>query len=292
MGVSKFRDGGNAMLIRGIALLAMALAAIVGLPLGIFNGYGWLWAYPLLAVGFFLLQAAAVFGYIWLLAKRVDVELEQDGDDPHYRKVVELVLDSAMPFVRMNTKVKGVDKVPQEGRFLLVCNHVSDFDPAPIMYALPGRQLAFIAKQEVKHYFLAGPYMHKLQGQFINRENDREALKTIVKCIQILKEDKGSVAVFPEGGIHQDRKFHRFRPGVFKIAQKAKMPIVVCTLKNSRYLVENLLKLKKTDTEFSVLTVIWPEEFENVTTVELADRIYHIMAEDLGPENVAQEENA
>lgn len=280
------------MLIRVVTLLAMVLAAIIGLLWGIFEGYGWLWAYPLLAVGFFILLLGAAFGYVFLLAKRVDMTKEQDGDDPHYRKVAEEIIASMLPFVRIGVKTKGLEKVPAEGRFMLVCNHVNDFDPAPILYALPHRQLAFIAKQEVRDMFLVGPILHKLQGQFINRENDREALKTIIKCIQIIKEDKGSIAVFPEGGIHADRKFHRFRPGVFKIAQKAKVPIVVCTLKNTRWMIDNLLHLKRTDTEFSVLTVIYPEEFENVTTPELADRIYQIMAEDLGPENVAQEQNA
>lgn len=279
------------MLVRGIMLLALALAAIVGIPCGIFEGYHWLWAYPLLTVGFFLLVAAAGFGYLVLLSKRVDMDKEQDGDDPYYRKVAEQIVESVMPFARISVKTKGLEKVPDEGRFMLVCNHVCNLDPAPILYALPHRQLAFVAKQEVRDMFLVGPILHKLQGQFINRENDREALKTIIKCIRILKEDKGSIAVFPEGGIHPDRKFHRFRPGVFKIAQKANVPIVVCTLKNSRWMIDNLLKLKRTDTEFSVLTVIWPEEFENVTTPELADRIYQIMAEDLGPENVAQEQN-
>lgn len=280
------------MFMRGVTLLALALAAIVGIPCGIFESYAWLWAYPLLALGFFLLQAAAAFGFVLLLTKRVDMAEEQDGDDPFYRLVAEQIVESLLPLVRIGVKIRGLEKVPAEGRFMLVCNHVNDLDPAPILYALPRRQLAFVAKQEVRDMFIVGPILHKLQGQFINRENDREALKTIINCIKILKEDKGSIAVFPEGGIHQDRKFHRFRPGVFKIAQKAKVPIVVCTLKNTRWMIDNLLHLKRTDTEFSVLTVIQPEEFEGITTPELADRIYHIMAEDLGPENVAQEENA
>jgi hypothetical protein len=35
--------------------------------------------------------------------------------------------------------------------------------------------------------------------------------------------------------------------------------------------------------------VIQPEEFENVTTVDLANRIHKIMADDLGPDEVAQD---
>lgn len=277
------------MLLRFFMLLSLVMSTVVSLLAGAFESYKWLWLLPLVAFLMLVALLLCTFGYLQLLCRLVKPDQEQDGDDRHYRKVAELVIESVMPLVRIGVKTKGLNQVPADGRFLLVCNHVCNLDPAPILYALPGRQLAFVAKKEVQGYFMVGPFLHKLQGQFINRDNDREALKTIIKCIQIIKEDKGSIAVFPEGGIHEDRKFQHFRPGVFKIAQKAKVPVVVCTLKNSRDLIQNLLHLKRSDVEFSVLTVIKPEEFEGLTTPELADRVYHVMAEDLGPENVADE---
>ena len=277
------------MLIRLFMLLSLVLSAVVSLVIGAFESYRWLWAMPSLAVAFFVAMLACLYGYLDLMSRRVDKSAEQDGDDPKYRKLVETLVASLLPFVSLNVKSKGLEKVPNEGRFLLVCNHTCDLDPAPILYALPGRQLAFIAKKEVRDFYLIGAFLHKIQGQFINRENDREALRTIIKCIQIIKEDKGSVAVFPEGRIYDDRKFHRFRPGVFKIAYKTKVPVVVCTLKNNRDMLKNLLQCKGTDVEFSVLEVIQPEEFLDVPTTELAERCYQIMAADLGPENVAEE---
>ena len=277
------------MLLRFILLLALVIGTAASLIAGAFETYRWLWLLPSVAFWAFLALVLCLFGYLQFLCRRVDPAQEQDGDDPHYRKVLELIVESVLPVVRISVTAKGLNKVPSEGRFMLVCNHVNDLDPAPILYALPGRQLAFVAKKEVRDMFIVGPMLQKLQGQFINRENDREALKTILKCIQILKEDKGSIAVFPEGGIHDDRKFHHFRPGVFKIAQKAQVPIVVCTLKNTRDMIHNLRRFKRSDVELNVLAVIAPEEFAGVSTTELADRVYHMMAEDLGPENVAEE---
>ena len=277
------------MLIRFFMLLSMILSAVVSLAIGAFESYRWLWMMPALAVAFFVAMMLCLYGYLDLMGRRVDKSAEQDGDDPRYRKLVEMLVASLLPLVSLNVKSKGVEKVPAQGRFLLVCNHTCDLDPAPILYSLPGRQLAFIAKKEVRDMFMIGAFLHKIQGQFINRENDREALKTIIKCIQIIKEDKGSVAVFPEGRIHDDRKFHHFRPGVFKIAYKTKVPVVVCTLKNNRDMLNNLLHLKGTDVQFSVLEVIEPEEFLDIPTTELAQRCYEIMAADLGPDNVAAE---
>ena len=132
--------------------------------------------------------------------------------------------------------------------------------------------------------------MHKLLCQPINRENDREALKTILKCIQIIKEDKASVAAFPEGYIHPDKKLHHFRPGVFKIATKAKVPIVVCTMRGTTDVLSSFKRLKSSTVDVRLLQVIQPEEYEGITTVELADRIYQMMAQDLGPELVSDDE--
>ena len=171
---------------------------------------------------------------------------------------------------------------------MLVCNHCSLADPILLLYAMPKYQLAFVSKKENADMFVIGPMMHKLQCQLINRENDREALKTILRCIQILKEDKASIGVFPEGGIlSEDGKLHHFRPGVFKIAQKANVPIVVCTMKNTLNSVPNLLHLKPTHVELSVLEVIPPEELKGVTTVDIAQRCYDLMAADLGPDLIA-----
>ena len=138
--------------------------------------------------------------------------------------------------------------------------------------------------------FVIGPMMHKIQCQLINRENDREALKTILKCIQILKEDKASVAVFPEGGIlSEDGKLHHFRPGEFKIAQKANVPIVVCTLKNTKDVVRNIKHLHPSSVEMKVVDVIPAEELKGVTAVDIAHRCYDLMAADLGPDRIAEE---
>lgn len=126
--------------------------------------------------------------------------------------------------------------------------------------------------------------MHKILCQPIDRENDRAALKTILKCISLLKEDKCSIGVFPEGYTSRDGKLHHFRPGVFKIAQKANVPIVVCTIQNTRPIFKNLKKLKKTDVDLHLVTVIPPEEFKGLSTVEISDRVYACMIADLGEE--------
>jgi 1-acyl-sn-glycerol-3-phosphate acyltransferase len=138
--------------------------------------------------------------------------------------------------------------------------------------------------------FLVGKLMHKILCQLINRENDREALKTILRCVDILKNDQASVAVFPEGYTSMDEKLHPFRAGAFKIALKAKVPVVVCTLQNTQKIFHNALRLRPTDVHLHLLEVIPVEEVERLTAVELSHRVHKLMADDLGPGNVLQSE--
>ena len=278
------------MLLRFLAVAAMALAAVAGRALDMLESYAWLWAYPLLSVGFLLIELLGCFLYLLWLCKRTDMDREQEEDDAHCRKVVELYLESALPALRIDITTRGMEKVPHDRRFLLVCNHCNNADPVILLHVFAGYQIAFISKKENRDMFVVGPVMHRLLCQMIDRENDRAALLTILKCIRILKEDKASIGLFPEGYVHKDRKLHHFRAGAFKIAQKAQVPIVVCTLKNTRDTIVNLAHYRRTPVELTVLDTIGPEELAGQTTVQIAQRIYEMMAQDLGPENVAQEE--
>ena len=118
-------------------------------------------------------------------------------------------------------------------------------------------------------------------------------MKTILNCIRLIKEDQVSIAVFPEGYTSLDGKLHKFRHGVFKIATKTNVPIVVCTLQNTNKVFRNAKRLKPTDVHLHLVEVIAPEFYENMTAFELGEYVHSLMAKDLGPELVLQyEENA
>ncbi len=71
---------------------------------------------------------------------------------------------------------------------------------------------------------------------------------------------------------------------MLKIAQKANVPIVVCTLRGTADYFRNLKRLKPTPVELHLLDVIPAEELKGKTTVEIGDRIYEMMIADLGEE--------
>ncbi len=274
------------MLIGIFSGLSAAAAILLCVVLNAFDGFLWLLLMPAGFVGGFAVLAGLWFLMMLIMAQCVKMDKPQEKDSPFYRLVVDLTVEALVPVLQVHIKTEGLERVPKHGRFLLVCNHLHDTDPVVLLWAMRKSQLAFISKREVDEKFLVGPFLHKILGQPINRENDREALKTILNCIRLIKEDRASIGVFPEGYVSKEHKLHPFRSGVFKIAQKAKVPVVVCTIRNTHHIYKNIPKLKPTDVELHVVGVIGAEELEGVTAVEVGHRVYEMMAEDLGPELV------
>ena len=253
----------------------------------------WIGKVLLLLAGGILVLCLLAFFTLWFLCRIVDLDKPQDRDSKFYRWVLRLVIPVIMAILQMRVHTSGLEKTPKDGRFLLVCNHINDLDPVTLLRYFSKSQLAFITKRENMNMFLVGKLMHKILCQPINRENDREALKTILNCIRLMKEDMVSIAVFPEGYTSLDGKLHKFRYGVFKIATKTHVPIVVCTLQNTNKVFHNALRIKPTDVQLHLVEVIPPEFYENMTAVELGEYVHSLMARDLGPELVLQyEENA
>ncbi len=257
-----------------------------------FYSMQWLWLLPLSFVGGFLALTVAALLIFLLISLPVNPDKERKKPSGLFRFLAKIFVDFAFSILPVHLHAKGLEKMPKDGRVLLVSNHLHEIDPAIFLHYFHKKQFAFVAKRETRKMFLVNKFLSMLMCPLINRENDREALKAILQSIKLLKEDVASVGIFPEGGICKERKLQHLKPGVFKIAQKANVPIVVCTLQNTQYAIRNVLKGKPTDIYMHLVEVLPASEIKDANTVDIAHRVYNLMAEDLGPENVLQyEEN-
>lgn len=272
----------------GFVLAALSAVGICA-GTGGFATLNWLWILPVGFLGSFLVLAGAFFLVLWLSCAFVDLEKPQEKDSPFHRWLVCHTAQLVLWILRARVHTKGLEKTPKQGRFLLVCNHINDLDPVTLLAYFKKSQLAFISKRENASMFIVGKIMHKIQCQMINRENDREALRTIITCIKMIQEDKASVAVFPEGYTSMDGLLHPFRSGVFKIAQKTGVPIVVCTVQNTNRIFRNAKHLKPTQVHLHLIDVLQPEQLAGMTAVEVGNLVHEMMAKDLGPDLVLQE---
>jgi len=273
-------------------LIFLCLLAGCGLSMGVclgtnaFLSLQWLYLLPLCFVGGTVAAVLLVAAFLCIICAVVDMKVLPDKDSKFYRRVTHLYIKALKTVLRLKIVITGMEKAPKSGRFLLVSNHVSDLDPVVLLHCFEKSPMAFVSKQENDLKPFVGQIQRKLLCQPINRENDREALKTILRCIQFIKEDKVSIGVFPEGYTSLDGKLRHFRNGVFKIAQKANVPVVVCTVHGTQEAMKGMFALKGGYVELHVLEVISAEEAKALSTAELGEKVYQIMAADLGPEKV------
>ena len=217
------------MLLNLIYLLSALAALGICAAAGGFSALTWLWLLPLGFVGCFVLCLLVCLAVLLITEKCTDPEGVFESDDPYIRGIIRWYAPAVFRLLGCRIETSGTEKLPADGRFLLVSNHLADLDPGIFFTVFPNDQLSFIAKKEVRDMPIVGILMRRILCQFVNRENDREALKTIIHCISILKEKKANVAVFPEGKKSTDRYLlHHFRPGVFKMAQKANDLLSLC----------------------------------------------------------------
>jgi 1-acyl-sn-glycerol-3-phosphate acyltransferase len=127
-------------------------------------------------------------------------------------------------------KVEGLEQIPPDGPVILVCNHVSYWDPVLVGCAMP-RKVRFMAKAELFSIPVFGKIL-KLLGAFpIKRgQSDRTALRT---ALRLLKENE-VIGVFPEGTRSKTGKLIPFKSGVNMLAYKAQCPILPMAVINSR----------------------------------------------------------
>lgn len=241
--------------------------------------YSW-WLTPLLLIGFIL-----GFIILQLLTLVIMIQFTNRKKTPKCTSFFRFLLKNSLALIvrvaRVKINSKGEEKFPKDTRVMLVCNHQHDFDPAVILSVFPDAELGFIGKKEIYNLMpFISKAMHRINSLLIDRENDREAAKTIINAIKLIKDDTASIAIFPEGYTSLECKLLPFRNGCFKIATKSNVPIVVCVLNNTREIPKNIIR-RKTEVDFRLIDVIYPEQYAGLNTTEIGDMIYGKMKKEL-----------
>ena len=170
---------------------------------------------------------------------------------------------------RVRVRLTGEELLPPEGRFVLISNHRSGFDPLAALAKLGGRGLAFITKPSNLQIPFVGKLGYGGCCLPIDRENDRKALKTILTAADYIKKDFCSMGIYPEGTRSRTGELLPFHAGSFKLAQKANVPLVIACTSGSEKVMHNCL-LRTTQVELRILEVLPAEKVKATHTQELA----------------------
>lgn len=183
-------------------------------------------------------------------------------------------------YCRVRAHLNGGEKLPENERFLLVTNHRSLFDPLMLFNLLKKYNLAFISKPSNMRLPVLGRIAAGACFLPIDRERDREALKTIKAAQEYLRRDLCSICIFPEGTRSKTRELLPFHHGSFKIAQRAPAPLVIAACSGTDQVKKNF-PLRRTDVYVDILEVIPAEQVRTMPTAQLAERARTLIEEDL-----------
>lgn len=209
-------------------VLTLIFAAIGGLLTALtLNEVSW-WILPVW-VGFYLVT---VLTYVLLVVGGLYLFLPQGNPSPRLQRFTHWLIKYTLRWVLValgiRVDIQDADKLPDKP-YLLVGNHRSAFDPITALTATESR-LVFIAKPGVLKIPIIGSILERLCFLAIDRENARNAVTTIKRSAELIKDVGLCVGIYPEGTRSKDGNLLPFHAGSFKIAKLAECPVAVVSV--------------------------------------------------------------
>ena len=209
-----------------------------------------------------------IFSYFaWMISyskKKKFVPVEK-----RYKKVRTLIT-KATHALKYDTLVEGKENIPDE-----VCcffsNHMGAADPL-IYFDASEKPLTFVAKKEIEKLPFVGRVFSSDLGLFLDRDDLKQSLRVMMKVQESLTNKEISWVIFPEGTRNKDQMglLLDFHHGTFRAAMKAKVPLVPTVVYGSFRTLSGKHNYKKYPTYIKFLKPIYPDEYLNKTTEEVA----------------------
>lgn len=248
------------------------------------KGHGYLYWSP-----FLLLIAGYILGLalVWLSLSIFCQIYSKKKTYNKPSKVANFLLRHCVGYINIHARVKlkviQNEPWPKE-RFLLVCNHLSRFDPMIVIHKYGKLGMAFITKPSNFKIPIGGHFMKAGCYMAIEREDKLKSLEVMKEASRLIEENLASIGVYPEGKrMEVEDHVGEFHEGVFAIAMKANAPIVVTSIIGSENIAKNF-PWKRTKVKYQILKVIYPSEYQGKTTKAVSDYARQLMKDSLEKE--------
>lgn len=247
-----------------------ALSALGSILLVFATPVHWLWLLPI-AFGMYVALNALFFLGLWF--STIFLPKKDPIDKPrNFYGIIQFVCDWAMTALRVKIHFKGMEKFPDEP-FVLVSNHISNFDPVVVLAKVKGRKIAFISKPSNFKIPVAGPYTHNAGFLAIDRENAMRAMRTIKRASELVVSEQMIMGIYPEGTRNKNGEgLLEFKEGAFLLAKRANAPVVVVTTKGTNKIAKRMV-LRSTKVELEVIEVIDKETIKEMKLNEISAHV-------------------
>lgn len=214
---------------------------------------------------------------LWITCFFIPVGKEYEKPLRFYQFQLNMAYWFVCSAARIKVHTTGLEKIPQDRKFLFVSNHLSRFDNMVQCIVLRKTPLAFISKPSNFKIPIGRHLMTRCCYIPIDRESPKNAAKAISRAADLISRGAASVGVFPEGHRGTGYELQEFRAGCFKAASKAGCPIVAATICGTEK-THKRFPFRRTHVYFDILEVIEPGKEK---TTETSAKIRQIMQENL-----------
>ena len=182
----------------------------------------------------YLLLGIPVLLVEWVIGK-----YNKKAKDYSCLRMVQTAFKLMLKVAGVRLTVIGEEHVPKDQAVLYIGNHRSYFDIL-LTYSRCPRLTGYVAKVEMLRYWLLRDWMKALYCLFLDREDMKAGLKTILQGIEYIKNGI-SICIFPEGTRNRQEEMLPFKEGSLKMAEKTGCPIIPMAITNSAEIFENHL---------------------------------------------------
>lgn len=200
-------------------------------------------------------------------------------DEIQCYKMAQIMIAHVKKRGRISTVAKGMENLPKEGGYIMYANHQGKYDALGVISA-HDNPCTFVMDEKRSRMFITTQLCDLLKAKRLNRADIHQQVQIINEVATEIQEGRRYL-LFPEGGYdHNYNTLGEFMPGSFKIAQKAKCPIIPVVLYDSFKPFEGM-SLKKVVTQLAFLDPIPYEEFAKMKTQEIRDMVVARIQEQL-----------
>ncbi len=169
---------------------------------------------------------------------------------------------------RLRIEGDGMEKLPEEGGYVLYPNHQGMFDALALIYLLE-RPVSLVLKKELANIPFLKQVFACLDAYPLDRSDPRQGMQVILKMTEDIKQGR-SFIIFAEGTRSRNgNALLPFKGGSFKCAVKAKSPIVPVALVDS-YKAFDTGSIAQQTVQVHFLDPIGYEEYQGMKTTEIA----------------------
>ncbi len=184
---------------------------------------------------------------------------------------IKKVAKAAIRAGRVEVETHGVENLPKEDGFMLYPNHQGMFDVLVFLQSCP-RPFAYVIKKEAANLILLKQVGAALGSYSMDREDVRQSMQVINAVAEEVKNGKNFL-LFAEGTrSKKGNELLEFKGGSFKIATKAKCPIVPCALIDS-FKPFDESSIDKMTVQLIYLEPMYYEEYKDMKTQEIAAEV-------------------